>query len=148
MSVQSSANVTNHPFILNENSKVKEAETLVQDAGRSGDLARHTVMSYDPATAKWHPFTDETATDGTQFPRGIVMAAVEEAAIKAGDVANIPILIGDAVVDSNQLVIENSKTLATVINAPAGINISVEEALRLMGIFVADTISIEEFENA
>lgn len=148
MTVQASENQTNHPFILNEESKTKEAETVSQDAGRTADLERYTLMSFNPTTAEWEPFTDETATDGTQFPRGIILATIETAALVAGDVDGIPILVGDAVVDENQLVIENSKTLDTVINVPAGINISVEEALRLMGIFTAATRAIEEFENA
>lgn len=149
MAVQASENQTNYPFILNGPSKVKEAEIVVQDAGRvTGDLLRHTVMSFDPTTGLWHPFTDETAADGTQFPRGISMAAIEEAAIIAGNVPNIPILVGGwCVVDLNQLVIENSLTLATVVNVPAGIFLSVEECLRLVSIYVGDTISIEEFEN-
>ena len=147
MSVQASANVTNFPFILSENSKVKENETVVQDAERSGDIERHTVMSYDPTTAKWGPFINEAAVDGTQFPRGIIMAKIEEAAIIAGDVETIPILVGDAVVDQNQLVIEAAKTLATIINVPVGIYLTVEEALRLMNIYVADTIAIDGFEN-
>lgn len=142
MAVQRSTDLTNKPFILMGPGMSKAQEVVVQDAGRSTAMAIFTLMSYDPATAKWHPFTDETATDGTQFPRGILMKSLTAAEIVAGDVADVPILVGDAIVDQNQVVIENSKTLATVINAPAGLNITVEENLRTIGIFCQDTIDI------
>ena len=148
MSVQNSANVTNFPFILDGNSKDKPLETIAQDAGRTVDLARYTLMSYNPTTTKWVPFTDETATDGTQIPSGIVLATVEYEAIVAGDVEDVPILIANAEFDQNQLVIENSKTLATIVNVPTSLNKSVEELLRWAGLIASDTIPIDEFENA
>jgi hypothetical protein len=149
MSVETYADVTNRPFILNDDSLTKEAETVVQDAGRgTADMERNTLMSYDPATGKWSPFIDETETDGTQIPMGILQSKILAADIVAGDVVDVPILVGNAVIDQNQLVIEASKTLATVVNVPVGLNKTVEELLRWIGIFCADTIAIEEFENA
>lgn len=142
MAVQVKTDLTNKPFVLNLNPKVKDSEVVVQDAGRSGAMAINTLMVFDPATSKWNSFTDETATDGTQFPRGILMKALTEAEIKAGDVADVPILVGEAVVDSAQLVIENSKTLDTVINVPANLNTAVEEFLRQLNIYMESTIDI------
>jgi hypothetical protein len=143
------ADVTNRPFILSDDSLVKEAETVVQDAARgTADMERFTLMSYDPATGKWSPFIDETAIDGTQIPMGILLAKILAADIVAGDVVDSPILVGRAVIDSGQLVIEASKTLATVVNVPTNLNKTVEELLRWVGIFCAATIAIEEFENA
>lgn len=146
MAVQTRLDVSNVPFIRNGTALVKYG-TIVQDAGRSGDLVANTVLSYDPATAKWHPFTDETATDGTQFPKGINVHTITEAAIAAGDVADVAIWVKGEIVDSGQLVIENSLTLATVINAPAGINITVEECLRYTNIYVEDTVDVDGYEN-
>jgi hypothetical protein len=111
-------------------------------------MVRNTVMAYDPATGKWNSFTDETATDGTQFPKGILMADLTEAEIVAGDVVDVPILVGGCcTVDVGLLVIENSKTLATVINVPAGINTTVEDELRKIGIFVESGIAVDRLEN-
>lgn len=140
MAVQRKTDIANKPFILTLMALIKGAETVVQDAGRSGDMVINTLMAKDPATGKWTSFTDETATDGTQFPRGILLRTLTEAEIKAGDVSDVPILVGDAVIDSAQLVIENSKTLATVINAPAGINVTVEDFLSQISIWMESTI--------
>jgi hypothetical protein len=149
MSVQVSANITNRPFILNGEGVSKDTETVLQDAVRSGAMVRYTLMSYNPTSKKWVPFTDETATDGTQIPTGILLASLTEAEIQAGDVVDVPILVGRMLtVDRDQLVIENSKTLDTIVNVPTNLNKSVEELLRWTGIFMGYTIPVEDFENA
>lgn len=145
MSVETRVNYTNYPFVLWGNPAIKEAETFEQDAGRSGALAKYTLLAYDSANAKWQVFKDETATDGTQFPKGICMADLTEAEIKAGDVANVPVLVANAHFDKNQLVIEASKTLATVINVPAGTNTTVEDELIKIGLIPEDTLDIDAF---
>jgi hypothetical protein len=127
--------------------RTHDAATVVQDAGRSGAMVKHTLMAQVAASGKWTSFTDETATDGTQYPRGILLADLTEAEIKAGDVANVPILAEGVVYDLNQLVIENSKTLATVINVPVNFNHRVDAYLALCGITFQDTIDIDGFEN-
>lgn len=144
MAVQVKTDLENKPFILAKMGLVKGAETVVQDAGRSAAMAYGTLMVLDPATDKWTSFTDETATDGTQFPGGFLLRALTAAEIVAGDVEDVPILVGDAIVDSAQIVIENSKTLATVVNVPAGLNKSVEELLRWLGLYPETTIDITE----
>jgi len=147
MGVESRQDVTNVAFFLDGSEKYKDNETIAQDAGRSGDMLAKTVMARDPSTKKWVPFTDETAADGTQFPRGILKKDIAEADIQAGDVTGVPITIIGVIVDVQQLVIENSKTLDTVINSPAGINLTVEDKLREVGLVVESTIDIDEFEN-
>ena len=146
MAVQASSDITNKPFILGGPGLTKQAETVAQDAQRSGDMAVYTLMAKNPSTGKWTPFTDETATDGTQYPRGVLLKKLTEAEIKAGDVVNTPILVGDAIVDQNQLTIENSKTLATIVNVPTNFNTAVEDLLRQIGIFMQDTVDISELE--
>jgi hypothetical protein len=148
MTIQSRLDNTNVTFILSGAPVMKEAETLKQDAGRSGALAKYTLMAYDSANAKWVPFTDETATDGTQIPKGISLASATEAEIKAGDIANFPVLVGRSItIDKDQLVIENSKTLATVVDVPANLKATVEELLRWTGIFCEKSVNIDELEN-
>lgn len=148
MTVQTRLDNVNLPFIRSGSTFVKEAETVVQDAGRTTDMAKNTVMAYDPATQKWNSFTDETATDGTQFPRGILLATLSTAEIVAGDVVDVPILVGGCcTVDSDRLVIENSKTLDTVINEPLNTNTTVEVELRKLGIFVEAGITVDRLEN-
>lgn len=148
MAVQVRTDNSTVPFLRRGSALCKEAATVVQDAGRgTADMVQYTLMVYDPATAKWNSFTNEAATNGTQIPKGILLKTLAAAAIVAGDVVNVPILVGDAVVDQNQLVIENSKTLATVVNVPANLNQSVEDLLRWVGIYTEDTVDIDSFEN-
>jgi len=142
MAVQVKTDLTNKPFILTLLSLVKDSETFLQDAGRSGAVAIYTLLAFNPTSQKWVVFSDETATDGTQWPRGIILKSLTEAEIKAGDVADVPVLVGEAVIDSAQLVIESSKTLDTIINVPAGINTAVEEFLRQLNIYMESTIDI------
>jgi hypothetical protein len=144
MAIQASSNISNLPFIIGtEKAYSKDAEVVVQDAGRSTAMAIYTLMVQDPATEKWNSFTDETATDGTELPQGILMKALTAAEIVAGDVSDVPILI-KGTVDEQQLVIENSKTLATEITSQ---QLTVERYLGGMGIYVRDTTAIDAFEN-
>jgi len=150
MSVEVRNDVSNVPFIrMGMPAAVqREAETVAQDAGRTSDMVAKTLMSYDPAAGKWVPFTDETGTDGTQFPRGVLLKTLAEADIVAGDIDNVPILVGACILDRDQLVIENSKTLATVINSPAGVNITVEDHLRTLGLYMESTVDVDGLENS
>ena len=140
MAVEQKTDLANKPFILFGPGIIKSAQTVAQDAGRTTDMEFGTVMAYNPTTELWEPFTDETATDGTGHPQGFLQRTLETADIVAGDVDDVPILVGDACVDEDQIVIENSLTLATICNVPAGLNKSVEQMLRLLGLFAETTI--------
>lgn len=140
MAVQVKTDLSNKPFVLSLISLNKDAETVLQDAGRSGDMLIHTLMAFNPTSQKWVPFSNEAATNGEQFPRGILLKTLTEAEIKAGDVLNVPIIVGEAIIDSAQLVIESAKTLDTVINVPVNFNTSVEEFLRGLNIYMEITV--------
>jgi len=145
MAVQNRVDSSTYKFVKSGNAAAKTNETIKQDAGRAADLLANTVVSLDPVNNKWVPFTNEAAVDGTEKPTGIVLDTVPQASIVAGDVTGISILVGSACyVDQNMLVIENSKTLATVIGT---LNITVEQCLRWAGIFMEPTIDISAFEN-
>ena len=154
MTVQSSINNNTGPFLRFPNPGALDTEVIIfQDAGRSAVLAPFTLMAKIAATQKWVPFTDETAVNGSAIPAGIYVGPeILAATIVAGDVTDIQMLVGAAFIDLNQLVIENSKTLDTVINATGGadnINIqTVRDYLANRGIFVEDTVDISGFENA
>lgn len=149
MAVQASTNITTVPFIRDGVAYVKDNEVLVQDGGRSGDMVAYTLMAQNPSTLKWEPFDNEAATDGTQWPRGILIKTYTQAAIQAADIPDVPIVVGGKglVIDEGQLVIENSKTLATVINEPANTNKTVETVLREIGIFVQVTQDVDAYQN-
>jgi hypothetical protein len=146
MAVQTQRDNVNKPLIQSGSGLIKTGQTVSQDAGRvTGNMLVGTVMVYDPATAEWNSFTDETAIDGTAHPRGILMRELVEADIVAADVEDVPILVGGGVtIDVDQIVVENSKTLTTVVNVPTNLNASVEDLLRQTGIFTETTIDITE----
>lgn len=150
MAVQASLNVATYEIVKDGNAYAKANETFLQDAGRgTAILYKRTVVSKIAATGKWVPFTDETATDGSQIPAGILLQDIAAADLVAGDVVDIPVLCGaGCTVDEDATIVENSKTLATVITVPTNIALTVEDCLRLRGIFMAPTIDIDEFENA
>jgi len=149
MAVENRADYSNVPFIRHGIAITKDSETLLKDAGRSVPLVYGTLMTKVSASQKWVPFTDETATDGTAIPLGIYVGDdVTAAALVADDVVDAPVLVGQAVIDKNQLVIENSKTLATVITVGTTDIRNVEDHLANIGIFAEDTVDIDEFENA
>ncbi len=126
---------------------LKQGQTLLTDAGRSGDLVHNTLMAKRSADAKWIPFTNEASTDGTAIPQGVYVGPdIAEALIKAGDVEDLQILVGSNVaIDQNLLTIENAKTLATIITVGTTDKRSVEDHLAEIGIFMQDTILISSF---
>jgi hypothetical protein len=105
------------------------------------------------ATGKWVPFTDETATDGSAVPQGIYMGDdIPAADIVAGDVEDVPILVHGMKFNEDKLVIENSKTLDTIV-APSDatntyIDKTVRDILRERTLIPMNTQSGSRAENA
>ena len=149
MSMQSRSNIDNRAFILSGMTFVKEAETIIQDAGRTAVLKFGTLMAKIAASGKWTPFIDEAATNGTAHPQGIYVGdELTAAKIVAGDVLNSPILVGGVcTIDSGQLAIENSKLLTTVITVGTTDLRTVEDHLQTKGIFVESTVDAAGNEN-
>jgi hypothetical protein len=137
MAVQGLRDNTNKPFITGYGGIAKRG-TFARDADRDGDIAIHTVVTQNKSSGLWYPYTDLDAKDGTQHPRGIVMATVTEAALIAGDVENVPILKGNAIVDEAQIVLENDLELTDVVIVPTNNAKSIEDELNELGIFFAD----------
>ena len=148
MNVQASIQNKILAFVLAGLNITRNDAVIAQDAGRSTDLLFGTVMAKVAATQKWTPFIDETATDGTSNPQGIYLGAdIASADLVAGDVVDSVICVGDAIVDLNQLVIENSKTLDTIIGVTSVNARTVRDQLAFRSIFAEDTINISSFEN-
>ncbi len=151
MGVQVRLNNSNTPFILFGNGLADHDATLLQDAGRGTTaLIYGTVMAKVAASQKWVPFTDETATNGTAIPLGIMVSGdVTGAALVAGDVIDQAILVGGGVtVDASQLTIENSKLLTTVVTIGTTMLVTVRDLLAMAGIFIEGTVAISASENA
>jgi len=149
MPMQASTDNTNVAFIRMGISFTKNS-TIAQDAGRTAVLTYATLMAKVAATQLWTPFIDETATDGTAIPQGIYLGQeITAAALVAGNVVDSLILVGGALtIDVNQLVIEDSKLLTTIITDGTTDVRTVRDHMANRGIFIEDTVDISGFENA
>lgn len=149
MALQTRLDVDLTPLIRAGQSAVEQTAILFTDAGRSTPLVFGTLLAKIAATEKYEPFTDETATDGTALPSGIYIGPdIPAADIVAGDVLDIPVLVGNGVyIDENKVTIENSKLMSTVIGAATVNARTVKDQLRWGGIFTLDTVDISSFEN-
>lgn len=145
MAIENRTDNTLNPFVIGGDPVAQDNETLLKDAGRSAVLANRTLLSRVPGTRKWVPFTDETATDGTEKPQGILMSGpITAAALAAADVTGQVILrVGRF--DAGQIVIENSKTLNTVITSE---DVTVADYLIGMGLVPESTQNLSELENS
>jgi hypothetical protein len=150
MPVQGSRENTTVPFLRSGPTLVRESETILQDAGRVDPLVPYTLMAQIAATKKWVPFTDEAAVDGTALAKGIYVGdEIAAADLVAGDVVDVPIVVGGAAATftKDDLVIENAKTLDTVVAAGAIEAHRVEDDLNRIGLFAEDSVDIDEFET-
>lgn len=150
MSVQVSNNNANLPFVLHGVAYSRGDQILLQDAGRSVPLVFGTVMARIAATQKWVPLTDLAAVNGSALGRGIYIGAdIAAAALVAGDVVDNNILTGGALtVDEAQIVLENSLTLESAMEAGTINERTIRDQLVYSGIFAEDTVAISSFENA
>lgn len=149
MALQARINNSNVPFILFGDGATKNDSTILTDAGRTTVLAFGTVMAKVAASQKWVPLTNLAATDGSAHPQGIYVGApIAAADIVAGDVEDVPILVGSNVyVDENQVVLENSLTLDDVLTVGTTDLRTVRDHLATRGIFTEDSIDISSYEN-
>lgn len=150
MAVQNSIVNRNKPFILTGLAFSRGDQILFTDAGRTTPLLFGTLLAKIAATQKWVPFISETATDGSAFPQGVYIGPdIAAADIVAGDIADLSVLVGGGgvSVDADQVVIENSKTLNTIIDAVTVTARTVKDQLSFRGIFIEDTIEISSQEN-
>lgn len=153
MSVQKRADINNIAFILSGQPLTKDDETLLTDGARTAVLAPFTLLAKVSASGKLVPYTDKTATDGSAMPYGIYMGAeIAAALIAAGDVADLPVLVGGGVtVDREQVVIETGGALDDVVLPAGGATDpgqqTIEDLLRDKGIYLESTVDIDGQEN-
>ena len=150
MTVQVRVDENRKPFFLDESLTLsRDDQTILTDAGRVTPLVYGTLMAKIAATGKWVPFTDETATNGTATARGVYIGRdIAAADIVAGDVEDVSILIGGGCkIDREQLVIENAKTLETVVAAGTLAARTVQDDLASLGIFIGESVDTTSFEN-
>ncbi len=144
MAVQTKLDNTVVPFVLTGLAVSLENAVIIQDAGRVDPLLFGTVMAKIASSGKWTPFVNEAATDGTAIPQAIYIGPdITAAKLVAGDIADSKMLVGtNVIVAQDQIVIENSKTLDTVITVGTTDLRTVRDRLAARGIFVEETIAI------
>lgn len=150
MPVQNRGDIDTTPFILFTRPAYREDDAVIlQDAGRVADLLQYTLMGKAAATGKWEPFTDETDVTGLVEVFGVYMGEdIATADLVAGDVADSPIITSGINFDAAKLVIENAKTLDTVIGAATIAAHTVRDALREVEMIAIDTQTASAAENA
>jgi len=151
MGTQARVDIDTTSFVIGENPQTlrQDAGVILTDAGRVSDLVKYTLMGKIASTGKWVPFTDETSVLGDAEFFGIYMGEdIASADIVAGDIVDVPMVYAGMKFDKDKLVIENSKTLATVIAAAGLAARSVESALQSAGLIPMSTDISTSYENA
>jgi hypothetical protein len=135
--VQHRADLDTRDFILSAERALYIQGTYLEDGGRSIDLEPNTLLAKRASSQKWRAFVNEAATNGEAIPAGIYAGPTILAAdIVAGDVDNLAILIAAFPVefDEDMLIIENAKTLETVITVGTTDLRVVRDYLRNLGL--------------
>lgn len=132
------------PILRLADALIKDNETLLQDAGRSGDLVKYTIMARNPATNKLVPLTNAAATDGTEIPCGLSAQITTEAAIQAADVTGFHLYIKTGRINEASIVIENSLTLETEITNQ---NQTIRDLLYRINIYPEPGYDVDRPEN-
>jgi hypothetical protein len=159
MAVQASLAQANIPFVLEGKPFVAMGQTLLTIAGRTVPLYKYTLMSQIASTLKWAPWLQANlgGTTGTQYPLGIYMGDdLTAAQIAAGDVLNLPIMVGGqgVVIDEGQLVFDLGDTgvgalgtLAVIPTVPTNLALTARSIMQLLGIFPKTVVAISAAEN-
>lgn len=149
MAVQNRADLTTEPLILSDESDVRN-ETIVQIEQRATDLLYGTVMAQIAATGLWTPFISVAGTDGSGVPRGIYLGDdIVAADLVAGNVVDVPILVGNARVNESLVVFDDDTLDADTVVAPATVEARTARAAlaAAANIRLELTVSISEHEN-
>ena len=157
MGSQNSGVNSSRPLVLSAGGKYLEAETVLQEATRNVNLLQNTLMGKIAASNKCTPITNTTlsAVDGSQIPQGIYVGDdIAFASLAAGDVAGVPILVADALIDASQLIFGKGPTgalatitAASVITMATGQPKRIDDALAERGLFLDQTVAIDAQEN-
>jgi hypothetical protein len=159
MIVQASAVNINFPLILSGEALIMDTQTILQIAGRTVVLYNGTVMSQIASSEKWAPWLQANlaGTTGIQYPWGILVSGdITAAALAAGDVTGVAILVGGAgvQVDASLLVFDRGDagggtlpTLADIPTVPTNLALTARSILNMKGIFPTTTIALDQHEN-
>lgn len=149
MGVQTRLDTYIKKLLLSGESYVQDDVVFAQDAGATVDVVNYTVIAKNPATNQWITLTDVTSATGLGYPRGIYVGdTILAASLVAGTVTGKTAIVGGAglTVDRSLLVFEGA-TVALDDEITAS-NLTVEDALRELGIFPESVSYVDQTENA
>jgi hypothetical protein len=119
MAVQERSDQSNTPLILSDDSDVMNGN-IDQDRARTAPLLYGTVMAQISAFGLWTPFVSIAGTDGSGVPRGIYLGdEIAAADLIDGEIADVPILVGNARVNESEVVWDQDILDADTVVAPA-----------------------------
>ena len=147
--VQARLDNTTVPLILSDSSDVRNG-TIAQNEQRDGDMVKGTVMALIAATGIWTPWINVAATDGTAYPRGILLDDVAEADLQEDNVEDVPILVGNARVNEDAIVFDGDTLNADSVIGGATIHAvrGREALLQCADIRLELGVAISEHENS
>ena len=149
MAVQERQDLSNTPLILSDESDV-ENHSIIQNEQRTTELLYGTVMAQIAASQLWTPFISVAGTDGSGVPRGIYLGDdIDAADLVAGNVEDIPILVGNARVNESEVIWDGDTLDADTVVAPATVEArtarrALEESVNIR---LEDTVTITAHEN-
>ncbi|MGW8256927.1 MAG: hypothetical protein ACWGMZ_05530, partial [Thermoguttaceae bacterium] len=140
MAVQTDTTTNNFPFIRGGEPNSVDDAVFLTDAGRTTDIEYGTLVSKDPATLKYIPMAagDLAATDGTEIPAGLVLETITAAALAAGDVTGVSVLVGGSTVyvDEDQIVLDDEGLPISSLDAEiTNQNYTVRDGLHRLNIY-------------
>ncbi len=115
-------------------------EVFLHDAQRSGDLLYGTVLAKHVNEQKWVVLENVTATDGSAIPQGIYTGPdIAEGDIQAGDITDLIVLVHNAEIDQNQVILEGGLTFQTKIVVSTIDQRTIRDHLRTLSIITTPT---------
>ncbi len=147
--VQARLDNTTEPLILSDSSDVRN-ESIAQNAQRATLLAKGTIMAKIAATRLWTPWIAVNGVDGSAYPRGILLDDVLAADLVAGNVEDVPILVGNARVNEGLVIFDgDALTADSVIGAATIHAVTGRDALmQTADIRLELGVAISEHENS
>lgn len=142
--IQARVDNTNEPLVLSDDARVRTGITI---EASQGDLVAGAVLAEVTADPGVYILIDDVAAvDGTRFPKLILAEDVaDNVAQQAGISAYKQGLFAEEKLSFGGVVDLDSRI---VVSAADFINVTVRDALRMMGLDTAGTESLTGFENA
>ena len=142
MSIQARVDINNEPLVLSDDAEVRTGITV---EASQGDLVKGAVLgevTADPGV--YALLADVAAVDGTKIPKLIL---AEDVLNDAGQQTGITDY-ETGLFAEEKLTFGGVVDLDSRITVATGVDFSVRDALRQMGLRTAKTLSLTGFENA